>query len=91
MMVYGVNYSKQVAEHKLLSRVACKFSGSACRKTGCGNFKSNNGKDSVCLRNEIEEVNNKLGEAGVNDKKVRQLEARVVVQDKIPTDKCRMM
>jgi hypothetical protein len=91
MMVYGINYSKQVAERKALSRVACKFSGSACRRTGCGNFKSNNGKDSICLRNEIEEVNGKLGEVEVNNQQTKQLEARVVVPDKIPTNKCRIM
>ncbi|RHZ35887.1 Tankyrase-2 [endosymbiont GvMRE of Glomus versiforme] len=91
MMVYGINYSKQVAESPAGSRVGCKMSGSACLKTGCGNFKSNNGKKSICLRNEIDEVNNKFYEAKENNKEVRQLEARIVVPNKIPNEKCGIM
>ena len=88
-MVYGINYSKQAVERKFWSRVGCKFSGSACFSRG-GCKASNNGKNSICLRNEIEEVNNNLGEAEAKNKEVRQLEARIVVPDKIPTDKCRI-
>jgi len=89
MMVYGINYSKQVAERKARSRVGCKLSGSACLKTGCGNFKSNNGKESICLRNEINEVNDKLGEK--YNQRARELEARIQVSPIIPTNKCEIM
>ena len=89
MMVYGINYSKQVAERKAWSRAGCKLSGSACLKTGCGNFKSNNGKESICLRNEINEVNDKLGEK--YNQRARELEARIQVSPIIPTNKCEIM
>jgi len=42
-------------------------------------------------KNEIEEVNGKLGEVEVNNQQAKQLEARIVVPDRIPTSKCRIM
>ena len=83
MIIYGINYSEQIAKTKGV-KIGC--AKDLC--SYCGPFTDvNNGKGkSICLSDEINETNSKLGKR--YNQQVEQIEARISVP---PKKTCQIM